>query len=254
MVVLSQYVQYAYAADLLGQGFAQELFSLGFCVPGVSGLGTGCEDCGVCVSRLAGRVCVVNGAASEIGRAVAGRFTAEGGVVVGVDKAAHSVGEPDQRLPFLQARHRAPAGYGTGRGLGHQCRVVPGRDRIGDRSDGLCGGQGRRGPVVQGSWHPAGAQRSTGQRRAVRADRHRGPASGLRPQPGCPGQADGALADGTVRARWPERPGQSRSSQATIQASLPPRRCRSTAASPKRSPCRSSQCGSAGTNSSGRIR
>jgi NAD(P)-dependent dehydrogenase (short-subunit alcohol dehydrogenase family) len=45
------------------------------------------------VSRLTGRVCVVSGAASEIGQAVAGRFAAEGGVVVGVDKARHSVGE-----------------------------------------------------------------------------------------------------------------------------------------------------------------
>jgi NAD(P)-dependent dehydrogenase (short-subunit alcohol dehydrogenase family) len=45
------------------------------------------------VSRLAGRVCVVNGAASVIGQAVAGRFASEGGVVVGVDKAEHSVGE-----------------------------------------------------------------------------------------------------------------------------------------------------------------
>lgn len=45
------------------------------------------------MGRLAGRVCVVNGAASEIGRAVATRFADEGGVVVGVDKAAHGVGE-----------------------------------------------------------------------------------------------------------------------------------------------------------------
>ena len=45
------------------------------------------------MDRLAGRVCVVNGAASEIGRAVATRFADEGGVVVGVDKAAHRVGE-----------------------------------------------------------------------------------------------------------------------------------------------------------------
>jgi NAD(P)-dependent dehydrogenase (short-subunit alcohol dehydrogenase family) len=45
------------------------------------------------VSRLAGRACVVNGAASEIGQAVAGRFASEGGVVAGVDKAGHSVGD-----------------------------------------------------------------------------------------------------------------------------------------------------------------
>jgi NAD(P)-dependent dehydrogenase (short-subunit alcohol dehydrogenase family) len=42
---------------------------------------------------LAGRVCVVNGAASLIGRAIAERFATEGAVVVGVDKIAHSVGE-----------------------------------------------------------------------------------------------------------------------------------------------------------------
>ena len=44
------------------------------------------------MNRLAGRVCVVNGAASVIGEAVAGRFASEGGVVVGVDQAEHSVG------------------------------------------------------------------------------------------------------------------------------------------------------------------
>lgn len=48
---------------------------------------------GVAVPRLAGKVCVINGAASEIGRAVAGRFAAEGAVVVGVDQAEHDVGE-----------------------------------------------------------------------------------------------------------------------------------------------------------------
>ena len=45
------------------------------------------------VSRLAGRVCVVNGAASEIGQAVAKRFASEGGVVAGVDKVGHAVGD-----------------------------------------------------------------------------------------------------------------------------------------------------------------
>jgi NAD(P)-dependent dehydrogenase (short-subunit alcohol dehydrogenase family) len=45
------------------------------------------------MSRLVGKVCVVNGAASEIGRAVAERFAGEGAVVVGVDQAGHSIGE-----------------------------------------------------------------------------------------------------------------------------------------------------------------
>ena len=44
-------------------------------------------------SRLADKVCVVNGAGSEIGRAVAERFASEGAVVVGVDQAGHGVGE-----------------------------------------------------------------------------------------------------------------------------------------------------------------
>jgi NAD(P)-dependent dehydrogenase (short-subunit alcohol dehydrogenase family) len=36
---------------------------------------------------------VVNGAASEIGQAVAGRFASEGAVVIGVDRVEHGVGE-----------------------------------------------------------------------------------------------------------------------------------------------------------------
>ena len=44
-------------------------------------------------SRLADKVCVVNGAGNEIGRAVAERFASEGAVVVGVDQAGHGVGE-----------------------------------------------------------------------------------------------------------------------------------------------------------------
>lgn len=43
--------------------------------------------------RLEGKVCVINGAASVIGRAVAARFQAEGATVVGVDKAEHTVGD-----------------------------------------------------------------------------------------------------------------------------------------------------------------
>src|SRR5262245_6998877 len=42
---------------------------------------------------LADKVCVVNGAASPIGAAVAERFAAEKAVVVGVDLVEHSVGE-----------------------------------------------------------------------------------------------------------------------------------------------------------------
>jgi NAD(P)-dependent dehydrogenase (short-subunit alcohol dehydrogenase family) len=45
------------------------------------------------MDRLAGRVCVVNGAASVIGQAVADRFASEGGVVVGVDQVDHLIGE-----------------------------------------------------------------------------------------------------------------------------------------------------------------
>ncbi|WP_035803571.1 SDR family oxidoreductase [Kitasatospora mediocidica] len=45
------------------------------------------------MATLAGKVCVINGAASAIGQAVAGRFAREGAVVIGVDKVEHSVGE-----------------------------------------------------------------------------------------------------------------------------------------------------------------
>jgi Enoyl-(Acyl carrier protein) reductase len=45
------------------------------------------------VSRLVDKVCVVNGAASKIGQAVAERFASEGALVVGVDKVEHSIGE-----------------------------------------------------------------------------------------------------------------------------------------------------------------
>jgi NAD(P)-dependent dehydrogenase (short-subunit alcohol dehydrogenase family) len=45
------------------------------------------------MSRLKGKVCVVNGVASTIGQAVAERFAGEGGVVVGLDKVAHNLGD-----------------------------------------------------------------------------------------------------------------------------------------------------------------
>jgi len=47
---------------------------------------------------LAGKVCVVNGAASVIGQAVAMRFASEGAVVVGVDRVEHSVGGHAMRV------------------------------------------------------------------------------------------------------------------------------------------------------------
>ncbi|HEY0717529.1 MAG TPA: SDR family oxidoreductase, partial [Streptosporangiaceae bacterium] len=45
------------------------------------------------MTRFDGKVCVVNGAASVIGQAVAARFTAEGGTVAGVDQVEHPVGD-----------------------------------------------------------------------------------------------------------------------------------------------------------------
>ena len=45
------------------------------------------------MARFDGKVCVVNGVASEIGQAAARRFAAEGGTVVGVDQAGHGVGD-----------------------------------------------------------------------------------------------------------------------------------------------------------------
>jgi len=43
--------------------------------------------------RLSGKVCVVNGVASEIGAAVAQRMSDEGAVVVGTDRVEHSIGD-----------------------------------------------------------------------------------------------------------------------------------------------------------------
>jgi NAD(P)-dependent dehydrogenase (short-subunit alcohol dehydrogenase family) len=62
------------------------------------------------VPRLEGKVCVVNGAASTIGQAVAERFASEGAVVVGVDQAEHSVGDHALRAdladePAVQAMY-----------------------------------------------------------------------------------------------------------------------------------------------------
>jgi NAD(P)-dependent dehydrogenase (short-subunit alcohol dehydrogenase family) len=51
--------------------------------------------------RLDGRVCVVNGAASVLGQAVADRFAREGGTVVGVDVLEHTVGELSVRADLV---------------------------------------------------------------------------------------------------------------------------------------------------------
>ena len=44
------------------------------------------------MERLRGRVCVVAGVCGTLGEAVAKRFAAEGGIVVGVDKVDHELG------------------------------------------------------------------------------------------------------------------------------------------------------------------
>ncbi|WP_306302882.1 SDR family oxidoreductase [Aureimonas sp. AU40] len=43
--------------------------------------------------RLTGRVCVVAGAGGDMGEAVARRFAHEGGIVVGIDRRSHAIGE-----------------------------------------------------------------------------------------------------------------------------------------------------------------
>ncbi len=77
------------------------------------------------MNRLAGRVCVVNGAGSVIGRAVAGRFASEGGVVVGVDQAGHSVGRLAVQADLaaeaqVEAMQRATGAPGAPRSPGGQ--------------------------------------------------------------------------------------------------------------------------------------
>jgi NAD(P)-dependent dehydrogenase (short-subunit alcohol dehydrogenase family) len=54
------------------------------------------------VSRRANKVCVVNGAASPIGQAVAERFAREGAVVVGIDRVDHSIGEHPAQANLAQ--------------------------------------------------------------------------------------------------------------------------------------------------------
>jgi NAD(P)-dependent dehydrogenase (short-subunit alcohol dehydrogenase family) len=51
--------------------------------------------------RLSGKVCVVNGVASEIGSAVARRLSDEGAVVVGTDRVEHSTGHTSLTVDLL---------------------------------------------------------------------------------------------------------------------------------------------------------
>ncbi len=53
------------------------------------------------VRRLSGKVCVVNGAASEIGTAVAKRLSDEGAFVVGTDRLEHSTGDTSLAVDLL---------------------------------------------------------------------------------------------------------------------------------------------------------
>ncbi len=53
------------------------------------------------VRRLSGKVCVVNGAASEIGTAVAQRLSDEGAFVVGTDRLEHSTGDTSLAVDLL---------------------------------------------------------------------------------------------------------------------------------------------------------
>lgn len=65
--------------------------------------------------RLAGKVCVIAGAAGAIGKAVARRLTSEGATVVGVDRRSHAVGalslvadlsvEPEVQDVFARIHH-----------------------------------------------------------------------------------------------------------------------------------------------------
>jgi NAD(P)-dependent dehydrogenase (short-subunit alcohol dehydrogenase family) len=59
----------------------------------------------VASERFVGMVCVVNGAASEIGRAVAARLESEGGFVVAVDRTQHNVGNEGIQADLVNETH-----------------------------------------------------------------------------------------------------------------------------------------------------
>ena len=54
------------------------------------------------MQRLQGRVCVITGAASALGKAVADRLASEGATVVGVDRRDHAVGDHPLRSELAE--------------------------------------------------------------------------------------------------------------------------------------------------------
>jgi NAD(P)-dependent dehydrogenase (short-subunit alcohol dehydrogenase family) len=94
------------------------------------------------MGRFDNKVCVIVGAASEIGTAVAQRLSTEGGIVVGIDLVDHSVGELRLIADFTV-----------------EDDVVTAYDRVVERfgrTDEFLGGQGGRRAIDQGPRHPSG--------------------------------------------------------------------------------------------------
>jgi len=87
------------------------------------------------VSRFQGKVCVVNGAASVIGQAVAERFASEGAVVVGVDKVEHGVGEFTVQADLVD-EPQVQAMYGQVVGRYGRLDVIYNNMGLMDRGDG----------------------------------------------------------------------------------------------------------------------
>lgn len=60
--------------------------------------------------RLEGRVCVVAGVGGDMGEAIAHRFTEEGGIVVGIDRRAHAIGDMALRVDLCD-EHAVKTAY-----------------------------------------------------------------------------------------------------------------------------------------------
>ena len=207
------------------------------------------------VRRLSGKVCVVNGAASEIGTAVAQRLSDEGAFVVGTDRLEHSTGDTslavdlldesqvvamyedvvrtnghidviynnvgemdfDDRavmdtdldtwhrvvdgnltVVFLSCKHGIPHVRDTSLGGGSDPHAASRQvhAEVPSQLDDASLGRGRT-PSVR--LPPPSRPGTTSQRRPLWANRHRDATSGPRLQSRRAGEADGALADGTLR-------------------------------------------------------